>query len=61
MEENEITANDARDRLGQLLDQAHFRGTITVITKFSEPRAVLVPVEWYEERRHIEVTPRRTR
>lgn len=40
---------ELREQAGRLVDNAHFRGECTVITKNGEPRAVVVPYEWYRE------------
>jgi prevent-host-death family protein len=42
-----IGARDARPELGKLVDAAFYAGQHTVITKNDQPRAVLVPYEWY--------------
>jgi prevent-host-death family protein len=42
-----LTARELRDHLGRRIDAAHFLGEPTVITKNGEPRAVLVPYDWY--------------
>ncbi len=47
-----IGARDARPELGKLIDAAHYAGQHTVITKAGEPRAVLVPYEWYIEQQN---------
>jgi prevent-host-death family protein len=44
-----IGARDARPELGKLVDAAHYAGQHTVITKAGEPRAVLVPYEWWSQ------------
>lgn len=38
---------DLRGELGKRVDAAFFAGEVTVVTKNGEPRAVLVPYEWY--------------
>jgi prevent-host-death family protein len=38
-----------RKDLGKRVDEAHFTGAVTVVTKNGEPRAVLVPYDWYRE------------
>lgn len=47
--ETRIGIRDARTQLGRLADEAHFRNQATVITKNDEPRAALVPYDWYLE------------
>jgi prevent-host-death family protein len=44
-----ISTNDLRTQLGRRIDEAHFRGQHLVIEKNGEPRAVLVPYEWWTE------------
>lgn len=39
--------SEVRGQLGRLVDAAHYRGDVTVIEKNGEPRAVLVPYEWW--------------
>jgi PHD/YefM family antitoxin component YafN of YafNO toxin-antitoxin module len=39
---------ELRQDLGRRVDAAHFLKEATVITKNDEPRAALVPYEWYE-------------
>ena len=34
------------------IDAAHYAGQHTVITKAAEPRAVLVPYEWWSQQRN---------
>ncbi|MGV9891660.1 type II toxin-antitoxin system Phd/YefM family antitoxin [Streptomyces sp. NPDC003395] len=46
-EEKRLGIREARTQLGRLVDEAHYRGETTVITKNDEPRAVLVPYDWY--------------
>jgi prevent-host-death family protein len=38
---------DLRGELGKRVDAAFYAGDVTVVTKNGEPRAVLVPYEWY--------------
>lgn len=45
-------ARDARPDLGKLVDTAHYAGQHTVITKAGEPRAVLVPYEWWSQQQN---------
>jgi prevent-host-death family protein len=44
-----ISTNDLRTQLGRRIDEAHYRGEHLVIEKNGEPRAVLVPYEWWAE------------
>ncbi|NMO56479.1 type II toxin-antitoxin system Phd/YefM family antitoxin [Actinoplanes sp. TBRC 11911] len=46
-----IGAREARPELGKLIDAAHYGGQHTVITKAGQPRAVLVPYEWWSQQR----------
>ncbi|MFE7330802.1 type II toxin-antitoxin system prevent-host-death family antitoxin [Streptomyces sp. NPDC057565] len=41
---------ELRDQLGRQVDEAHYRGTHTVVEKNGEPRAVLVPYDWWSAR-----------
>jgi prevent-host-death family protein len=47
-----IGARDARPDLGKLVDAAHYAGQHTVITKAGQPRAVLVPYEWWNQQQN---------
>lgn len=49
MSEEQVPIVEAREHIGRLVDAAHFSGDATVITKNGEPRAVLVPYDWYQE------------
>lgn len=42
-----LTIRETRDELGKRVDAAHYAQQPTVITKNGEPRAVLVPYDWY--------------
>ncbi|MGC5004802.1 type II toxin-antitoxin system Phd/YefM family antitoxin [Streptomyces sp. DT203] len=42
-----IGVRELREQLGRRVDGAHFKGEQTVIEKNGEPRAVLVPYEWW--------------
>ncbi|MAF09926.1 hypothetical protein CMK11_05680 [Candidatus Poribacteria bacterium] len=44
----EITAIEARQRLGQLLDRAHYRSDEFVIKRAGKPMAAVIPMELYE-------------
>ncbi|WP_406215018.1 type II toxin-antitoxin system Phd/YefM family antitoxin [Streptomyces decoyicus] len=46
-DESRVGVRDARNQLGRLVDEAYYQGTATVLTKNDEPRAVLVPYDWY--------------
>lgn len=47
MEENRTGIRDLRENLGRRVDAAHFKGEATVVEKNGEPRAVLVPYDWW--------------
>ena len=38
---------ELREQIGRRVEAAHFRGEVTVIEKNGEPRAVLVPYDWW--------------
>lgn len=40
-----------RNKLGDYVNAALYRGEHTVITRAGKPAAVIVPVEWYEKAR----------
>jgi prevent-host-death family protein len=44
-----VTLEDARNRLGDLVNTARLSGEPTTITRYGKPEVVLVPVGWYEE------------
>lgn len=44
-----IGVRKLREQLGQTIDEAHFRDVHTVVEKNGEPRAVLVPYEWWRQ------------
>jgi len=44
------TVSSGRSELGGLVDAAHYAGQHTVLTKNDQPRAVLVPYQWWLER-----------
>jgi antitoxin (DNA-binding transcriptional repressor) of toxin-antitoxin stability system len=48
---------ELRQDLGRRVDAAHFLKEATVITKNDEPRAALVPYEWYERMLAAETMP----
>lgn len=43
-----ISASDARTELGKLIDAAYYGKEHTVMTKGGQPRAVLVPHDWWK-------------
>ena len=43
-----ISAMEARQRLGELLEGVHYRGDEVVIERAGKPMAVVVPMERYE-------------
>jgi len=47
-----LSIEDLRGKLGDRVDAAHFAGEVTVVTRGhkAEPRAVLVPYEWWTAR-----------
>lgn len=45
-----LGVRELREQLGRRVDEAHFRGEHTVIEKNGEPRAVLVPFDWWQQR-----------
>jgi prevent-host-death family protein len=47
--ENRMSISELRDHLGRRIDAAHYQGEATVVEKNGEPRAVLVPYEWWQE------------
>ncbi|MFB9681218.1 type II toxin-antitoxin system Phd/YefM family antitoxin [Streptosporangium vulgare] len=44
-----LGVRELRDQVGRHIDEAFFRGKHTVIEKNGEPRAVLVPYEWWQQ------------
>ncbi len=46
---DEISIEEARPKLGELVDRARLAGQATVITRHGKPAAVIVPVGWHEE------------
>ena len=51
-ETHTIGARDARPELGKLIDAAHYAGQHTILTKNEQPRAVLVPYEWWRQQQN---------
>lgn len=47
-----VGAREARAELGKLIDAAHYGGQHTILTKSDQPRAVLVPYEWWREQQN---------
>jgi prevent-host-death family protein len=45
----ELGIEEARRKLGEIVSRARYAGERTVITRYAEPIAVIVPVEWYLE------------
>ncbi len=43
-----VDTNNVRDRLGEMLDQAHYRGDEFIIQRRGRPLAALIPYETYE-------------
>ena len=50
-----VGAREARADLGKLIDAAHYGGQHTILTKSEQPRAVLVPYQWWREQRNVTV------
>ncbi|WP_067806556.1 type II toxin-antitoxin system Phd/YefM family antitoxin [Actinomadura formosensis] len=50
MSTERIATNDLRAHLGRRIDEAHFRGDHLIVEKNGEPRAVLVPYKWWQEK-----------
>lgn len=48
MDRQMMGISEVRENLGKRVDAAHFLGEVTVIEKNGEPRAVLVPYEWWQ-------------
>lgn len=48
----QIAVSDARKDLGKLVDAAHYAGQHTILTKNEQPRAVLVPYQWWQEQQN---------
>jgi prevent-host-death family protein len=46
-----IGVEEARHRLGDLVDAARLADAATVITRYGKAAAVIVPVRWYEQAR----------
>ncbi|MFI7545017.1 type II toxin-antitoxin system Phd/YefM family antitoxin [Actinoplanes sp. NPDC049599] len=48
----QVAVSDARKEIGKLIDAAHYAGQHTILAKNDEPRAVLVPYQWYIEQQN---------
>lgn len=48
-----MSVENARAKLGRLLDAAGNEGVHTIVSKHGEPAAVLVPIGWYRNARNI--------
>lgn len=46
-----VSAMTVRDRLGQLLEEVHYKGDTVIIERAGRPMAVLVPLAEYERLR----------
>lgn len=44
-----VDTNNVRDRLGEMLDQAHYRGDEFIIQRRGKPLAAIVPYSTYEQ------------
>jgi prevent-host-death family protein len=45
---DEVSIEEARRTLGDIIDRARVASEPTRITRHGKPAAVVVPVEWYE-------------
>lgn len=45
----QVSIEQARTRLGDLVDRARLAGMPTTIMRYRTPAAVLVPLGWYEQ------------
>jgi prevent-host-death family protein len=48
----QVAVSDARREIGKLVDAAHYAGQHTILAKNEQPRAVLVPYEWWREQKN---------
>lgn len=48
MDEHEASIEQARLKLGEIVDRARLADQFTVITRQGKPAAVVVNVDWYE-------------
>lgn len=44
-----VDTNNVRDRLGEILDEAHYQGNEFVIQRRGKPMAALIPYSKYEQ------------
>jgi len=44
-----VNTNNVRDRLGEILDEAHYQGNEFVIQRRGKPLAAIIPFEAYEQ------------
>lgn len=49
MAQKTIGTNVVRDRLGEILDQARYRGNEFVVQRRGQPLAAIIPYETYEQ------------
>lgn len=47
--EKSVSAMQVRKNLGQLLEEAYYRGDTFIIQRATKPMAALVPIEQYEQ------------
>ncbi|GAA0563589.1 hypothetical protein GCM10009546_27300 [Actinomadura livida] len=45
-----LATNELRAQLGRRIDNAHFKGEHVIVDKNGEPRAVLVPYDWWQDK-----------
>lgn len=48
-----VRSDDARRHLRGLLDDVEHDGAHVFVLRYDTPAAVIVPVEWYEQARHM--------
>lgn len=48
-EPQQLGIREVRNDLGNLVDLAHYRSEHTIITRNDQPRAVLVPYDWWKK------------
>lgn len=44
-----LGVRELRDQLGRRIDEAYYRGNFVIIEKNGEPRAAVVPIDWFRE------------
>jgi prevent-host-death family protein len=44
-----LDTNSVRDRLGEILDEAHYHGSEFVIQRRGKPLAAIIPYSYYEQ------------